>query len=504
MSISIGFEIERLINFALQNDLIEMSDIIYIRNHYMYLFKETNTKTYTIDEQLDYPDSILEQMYEYVITKNLDLGDNKDIITCKIMDILVPRPSIVQSKFTHAYINYDIKQALEYFYNLSVATNYIKSSDITRNHHWISNTKYGDLEITINLSKPEKDPKDIIKAKLQPVNGYPSCLLCLENEGFSGDYNRPSRFTHRVIPFCLNGETWYFQFSPYAYYTNHSIIFSSLHRDMKININTFKALFDFVDYVPHFIIGANADIPIVGGSILSHDHFQAGSHVFPMEQAQTLSQIKWKNNPDVHGAILHWPLSVIKLIGNKTNLLKLGNEILDKWINYNDLTVDIISHSTDRHNTLNPIVRKISDDKYEMYLILRNNRVSKDYPDGIFHPHKEFHHLKKENIGLIEAMGLAILPGRLEQELKQITNIIDNKTEINNINETHPLWPHKDFILGLIKKANSTNTTKQLIQEEVAKKFMQVLECSGVFKNNTIGVSAFKKFITHTDGEINN
>ena len=502
MSVCINFEIERLINFALQKDLIAPSDITYTRNHYMYLFKETTLKKYIIDEILDYPDSILKNMYDYVVSENLDIGDTEDIIKCRIMDILIPMPSVIRSKFKHAYVNYDIKQALEYFYNLSAASNYIKVTDITKNHKWLSKTRYGELEITINLSKPEKDPKEIAKAKLHPTNDYPNCLLCLENEGFAGDHTKPSRFTHRVIPLCLNGETWYFQFSPYAYYTNHSIIFSGTHRDMKISINTFNALFDFVDFVPHFIIGANADIPIVGGSILTHDHFQAGSHIFPMEKANILSQITWDEKPDVEGFILDWPLSVIKLIGDRIDLLELAEDILSKWINYSDPSVEILNHTTERHNTLNPIIRKIDADKYAMYLILRNNRTTTDYPDGIFHPHQEFHHIKKENIGLIEAMGLAILPGRLEKELEQITSILNSQTEIDNINESNPLWQHKEFIKELSQKFIATNATTKFIRKEVGRKFMQVLECSGVFKHDKSGLIAFKRFIEHLDGKI--
>ncbi len=368
MSVSISFEIERLINFAIQNCLIEPCDVNYIRNHYLNLFNETTPKKHDIDEILLYPDSILDNMYQYVVSNNLNLGSTEDIIKCRIMDVLIPRPNIVRSTFNLLHKNQGINLALEYFYKLSIASNYIKVVDIKKNQHWLTATKYGDLEITINLSKPEKDPKEIAKAKLHPKNDYPSCLLCLENEGFAGDYNKLSRFTHRIIPLNLNSETWYFQFSPYAYYTNHSIIFSSKHRDMKIGTDTFKALFDFVDLVPHYIIGANADIPIVGGSILTHDHFQAGSHVFPMEKAKILNEIVWNEAPQVNGYILDWPLSVIKIVGTKDDLLNLCMNILSKWLQYNDESVDIISYSTERHNTLNPIVRKTEDDKYKLYL----------------------------------------------------------------------------------------------------------------------------------------
>ena len=500
MSVCINFEIERLINFAIQNILIEPCDINYIRNHYLNLFNETTPKKYDIDENLLYPDLILENMYQYVVSNKLNLGATEDIIKCRIMDILIPRPNIVRSTFNLIHKNHGINLALQYFYNLSIASNYIKVTDIQKNQHWLTKTQYGDLEITINLSKPEKDPKEIAMAKLQPKSDHPNCLLCLENEGFAGDYNKPSRFTHRVIPLSLNDETWYFQFSPYAYYANHSIIFSSEHRDMKISSDTFKALFDFVDLVPQYIIGANADIPIVGGSILTHDHFQAGSHVFPMEKAKTHSEIIWNEVPNIKGYILDWPLSVIKLIGTKDDLLKLGVNILSKWVEYSDESVDIVHHTTERHNTLNPIVRKTEDDKYELYLILRNNRKNETYPDGIFHPHREFHNIKKENIGLIEAMGLAILPGRLDNELEQIAVLLNYPDKINDINKSHPLWQHKDFIKEVCRRYDPFKS--DFLKKEVGQKFMQVLECSGVFKNDNNGIAAFKRFITHINAQI--
>lgn len=503
----IKFEIERLINFALQKNLIDFGDTIYVRNHLLHLLGETTFKKYKIDETLDYPDSILENMYQYVKNNNLiNLGENEDIIKCNIMDILVPRPSIIRSKFKHAYVNYDVNQALEYFYQLSIASNYIKMADISKNQHWLSKTPYGELEITINLSKPEKDPKEIEKAKLEVSTDYPKCLLCLENEGFAGNLSKPSRYTHRTIPLCLNGETWYFQFSPYVYYNYHSIIFSAIHRDMKIDNTTFQALFDFVDFIPDYIIGANADIPIVGGSILSHDHFQAGCHTFPMDKAKIRHQISWSDFPDVKGFILEWPLSVIRLEGNKQDLMVISELILNEWISYSNKKIDIINYTTERHNAINPIVRKILPDKYQINLILRNNRRNEMYPDGIFHPHQELHHIKKENIGLIEAMGLAILPGRLHNELTQIKQILLQNDEniINEINNDHLLWKHKNWISELANlptKLTSGNINK-IIHNEVAKKFIQVLECSGVFKNDIDGKDAFAGFINHLGGNL--
>ena len=503
----IKFEIERLINYALQQGLIESTDVTYVRNHFLYLFGEKSYKNYKIEESLEYPDSILNNMYQYTQEHpQLKLGLNEDMIKCNIMDILVPRPSTIHSKFKHAYVNYDANQALEYFYQLNIASNYIKMADVAKNHHWLSKTPYGELEITINLSKPEKDPKEIAAAKLYPASDYPKCLLCAENEGFSGDYSKPSRFTHRVIPLCLNSENWFFQFSPYVYYNQHSIVFSAKHRDMQISQATIKSLFDFVDYIPSYIIGANADLPIVGGSILSHDHFQSGKHQFPMDKAIIRNLIAWTDYPDVKGYILEWPLSVIRLEGNRDDLLELSDHILKQWITYTDKSVDIIAYSTERHNTLNPIVRKLPPDKYQLNLILRNNRKSETYPDGIFHPHQELHHIKKENIGLIEAMGLAILPGRLDSELKLISQLLllNCITYIEEIDINHSLYQHKDWLFELITQhpAFTEATIQRILQHEVAKKFMQVLECSGVFKNTDEGKHAFNRFIKYSGGSI--
>lgn len=506
---NINYEIERLINFAIQHKLIKFTDKTYICNQFYYLLQikpqeEQQDTLNGIQETLEYPDQILNNIYEYVLDNSeLNLGLTKDMVTCRLMDVFIPHPSHIESQFKEIYANNGSSNALEYFYNLSIASNYIKMEDINKNQHWLSNTPYGDLEITINLSKPEKDPKEIEKAKRQKATGYPKCLLCLENEGYAGDYTKPSRFTHRIIPLSLNNETWYFQFSPYVYYNQHSIIFSKQHRDMKIDNNTFNALFDFVDMFPDYVIGANADIPIVGGSILSHDHFQAGKHIFPMDKAQVREVIKFNQYPKVKSEVLDWPLSVIRLRGNKTDLLNLSNKILKNWINYSDESVDVLNYTTERHNALNPILRKIDSNLYQLNLILRNNRRTEKYSYGIFHPHEHLHHIKKENIGLIEAMGLAILPGRLKNEMSLIEEVLlsPDRNAVSYINQGHPLWQHKDWIAEL--DACYQNITGLVIQDnikqEIGKKFMQVLECSGVFKNDSQGNSAFLRFIEYNN-----
>jgi UDPglucose--hexose-1-phosphate uridylyltransferase len=515
MKIDIKYEIERLINYAINQNLIEHSDRTYIRNRYFYLLNIWHSPNDNLseaqrvqlqNETLQYPDQILNNINKYCqVNGGLTLGDTPDIIKCNLMDIVTPRPSVVRSNFQHMYANHGIAKALQYFYQLSVASNYIKLADINKNHTWVADTNYGNLEITINLSKPEKDPKQIAQAKLQTATNYPKCLLCTENEGFAGDYTRHSRFTLRLIPLCLNGETWYFQFSPYLYYPEHSIIFSSVHRDMQVNLSTFKAMFDFVDFIPEYIIGANADIPIVGGSILNHDHFQAGNYYFPMESAKSRRSITWSDYPEVSGYILDWPLSVISLTGCREDLISLSNKILQHWLDYSDETVDILNYTTERHNALNPILRRLESNNYRMYLILRNNRKSHEHPDGIFHPHEHLHHIKKENIGLIEAMGLAILPGRLDNELKLIEQILltNDIAQISAINEEHTLWRHKPWLMDLRKTYSKFNKTTiwQYLEKEVGKKFAHVLECSGVFKNDHAGLSAFDRFVTFSEGK---
>lgn len=539
---SIHFEIERLINYALQQELIAQCDVIYVRNQYYYLLElehkgeleqghgsqtrlsrithacgvrgvaETGSRDSSsgmTEERLEYPDSFLDNIYAYLLTKPelmAKLGLNRDMVLCKIMSLVIAMPSQVITKFQYLNTQHGINKAIDYFYRLSIASNYIKLLDIQKNQHWLSTTPYGNLEITINLSKPEKDPKEIALAKLQVSTSYPKCLLCIENQGFSGDYSKPSRHTHRLIPLTLNGQQWHFQFSPYVYYNEHSIILSDTHRDMRISRDTYTALLDFVDIVPDYIIGANTDIPIVGGSILSHDHFQAGRHTFPMDMAKVRQVVSYTEYPKVKAAILDWPLSVIRLHGTREDLLNLGEEILKQWIKYSDNSVEIINSTNgNRHNALNPIVRKLNANNYQLDLILRNNRKNENHPDGIFHPHQHLHHIKKENIGLIEAMGLAILPGRLATQLESIAQILlaKDKNQITTIDNNHPLYIHKDWLQELYNSTTllTSHTINDFLRAEVGKKFMQVLECSGVFKSTASGNLAFQRFIEFSGGK---
>ena len=511
---NIYHEVSNLISYALKMQLIESNDINYIRNQYFDLlqlnYNDINqcqvlsTNQYTSA----YSDDILNNIYTYITaTSPILTALGEDVVKCKIMNILIPLPSVIHKQFDNIKQLQGMDKALDWFYHLSVASNYIKVAYNNRNCVWSCQTQYGNITLTINLAKPEKDSRQIAQMQLTPSQTYPTCSLCIENEGFAGNQSQNSRFVHRIIPLQLNKEQWYFQFSPYMYYNYHSIILNAQHRPMQININTFHALFDFVDIAPNYIIGANADLPIVGGSILNHDHFQAGIYTFPMEHAIPKYPITWNKYPQVQSHILQWPMSVIKLHGSKADLLNLSTHILDTWLNYSDTTVDILNQSSGKqHNTLNPILRKINSDTYQLYLILRNNITSAINPDGVFHSHQKFHHIKKENIGIIEAMGLAILPGRLQQELELLEQELcnNNSNWIHNINSQHILWKHKDWIEELLTQSanlNNINLT-DYIKQQIANKFIQVMECCGVFKSNPLGLKAWQKFITACVGHV--
>lgn len=500
-------QIERLINFGLQQQLIKDSDIIYIRNQYLELFNLNYIENVNLTtEQLQYPDNILNSIYE-LLTKECPallnyLGKTKDSISNRIMNVLIDKPSSVINNFMQHVNTHGISLALDHFYQKSIASYYIKMQDVTKNKHWQITTNYGIMEVTINLSKPEKDPKAIAMAKQQQDNNikYPKCLLCIENEGFSGNYNHPARQNHRLLPLTLNNQTWFFQFSPYVYYHQHAIIINPNHSDMQIDSNTFNAFFDFVDLIPEYIIGSNSDIPIVGGSILTHDHYQAGKYVFPVEKAQVQFKFELPSYPKVELVILNWPITTLRLIGKRQDLQQLAELTLAKWKSYTNPDLDIIAYSNQeiRHNAITPILRKLNQDQYCLYLMLRNNCTSTKYPDGIFHPHSNLHHIKKENIGLIEAMGLAILPGRLEQEILLIkTLLLHNQSKIKNLSSDSPIYKHKAWIEYLYNKYKAFSNTQinKIIDNEIGHVFELVLEDCGVFKNNEDGEQGLRQFL---------
>ncbi len=406
------------------------------------------------------------------------------------------KASEVINTFNNLYSNSPI-EATNYYFKLSIASNYIRKSRTDKNILWKTSTNYGDLDLTINLSKPEKDPKEIAKAKLIKSSSYPKCLLCKENEGFYGNLNHPARQTHRIIPMTINNNEWFLQYSPpYTYYNEHCILLNSKHTPMKISKTTFENLLGFVDKIPHYFAGSNADLPIVGGSILSHDHYQGGHYTFAMEKAEIDKHYNIEKYKNVCVGRVNWPMSVLRLSSsNKNDLISLAEDILLKWKNYSDESVNILSHTNDTmHNTITPIARK-RNDKYELDLVLRNNRTSDEHPLGIFHPHAEVHHIKKENIGLIEVMGLAVLPARLKDEIAIIKEYLLSKAP--TISKDEIVNKHSDWYNYIIEKYNDINISNvdSILKTEIGYKFLEVLHHAGVFKRDDKGLSAFDKFV---------
>ncbi|MEG1482367.1 UDP-glucose--hexose-1-phosphate uridylyltransferase [Clostridium sp.] len=493
----INHEINRLINFALNKCLITELDAIYSTNMLLGTLNLSEFHKEDIEEDLVEPSSILNNILDYAVSENIieNTITQRDLFDTKIMNCVMPRPSEVISNFNEKY-SISKKDATDYYYNLSIASNYIRKDRIDKNIVWKTSTEYGDLDITINLSKPEKDPKDIIKSKSLKSTSYPKCLLCKENEGFYGNLNHPARETHRIIPLTLNKASWFLQYSPYTYYNEHCIVLNGEHSPMKISKDTFKNLLDFVDIIPHYFAGSNADLPIVGGSILSHDHYQGGNYTFAMDKAPIEKTFPIKSFEDITVGRVKWPMSVIRVSGSsKDRVIDLCDHILTEWRNYSDPTVDILSFSnSEPHNTITPIAR-FRNNNYEVDLVLRNNRTTDEYPLGIFHPHNEVHHIKKENIGLIEVMGLAVLPARLKDELQLIKeNLLSNVSDISS-NET--ISKHADWYCYLKNKYSTftDNSIDDILRDEVGLKFSEVLSHSGVFKRNITGENAFDKFI---------
>ena len=480
-------QINRLLNFALQNQLIHQEDEEYSANLFIDLFKLDQFNREIIDEKLLVCDEILDKMLEYAIQQGWieNNSTEKDLFDTRIMNCVMPRPSEVVAKFKADY-SISPLMATKNYYAMSIASNYIRKSRVDKNVSWHSDSRYGSIQISINLSKPEKDPKEIAKAKLLATSQYPKCLLCKENVGFSGDFNKPARQNHRIIPLTLDHQSYYLQYSPYVYYNEHCIVFNEDHIPMEINTNTFKRLLDFVEQFPHYFLGSNADLPIVGGSILSHDHFQGGSFHFPIEEAKVIQTYPSSTYEDVKIELIEWPLSTMRLKGkNKEHLQIVATHILNKWIDYSDESVDIIAHTHTRHNTITPIVR-YKNDQFELDLVLRNNRCIEQYPDGIFHPHPHLHHIKKENIGLIEVMGLAILPARLVKELNEVKEYLMHQTTMEN-----PLY--LEWVKEIEMKYNGQDIDS-FLNQEVGNVFVEVLEDAGVFKMNEKGIEAFIRF----------
>lgn len=500
--IDINNELNRLLNFALQKNLIKEDDLIYSSNMLIGTLGLDDFNLVKIDETLETSTEILENILDFAVSKGMieDTITERDLFDTKIMNCLMPRPSEVRAEFNKHYEN-SPKEATDYFYNLSIASNYIRKDRVKKNLIWKTETPYGDLDITINLSKPEKDPKDIAKAKLVKSTSYPKCLLCKENEGFFGNLNHPARQTHRLIPLEFNSKNWFLQYSPYTYYNEHCIILNSEHTPMKINKTAFENLINFLDVLPHYFAGSNADLPIVGGSILSHDHYQGGRYTFAMEKAPIEKTYTLQEFKNVSIGRVKWPMSVLRLSStDKNKLIDAADYILKSWRKYSDPSVEILSKSNgEPHNTITPISRK-RDGKYELDLVLRNNRTSDEYPLGIFHPHNEVHHIKKENIGLIEVMGLAVLPARLKTELSSIKEcLLKNETSISQYEN---LSKHNDWYKNMLSKYSSITEANvdDILQNEVGLIFLEVLCHAGVFKRDDKGLAAFDKFVASLNG----
>ncbi|WP_243387495.1 UDP-glucose--hexose-1-phosphate uridylyltransferase [Bacillus kexueae] len=500
MTKELSLQIGRLIQYGLQKQLISKWDVEYCVNRLLDIFQMDEYEEVEVPkEALDSPVSILSRLLDIAYERGI-ISENtvtyRDLLDTKIMGCLTPRPSEVVRTFKRLY-DENKEEATRYFYELSKDVHYIRTDRIAKNEHWFSETDYGRLEVTINLSKPEKDPKAIAAAKKLKSSAYPKCLLCKENVGYNGRLNHPARQNLRVVPIELDGEGWRMQYSPYVYYNEHAIVLCDEHRPMVINEGTFRRLLQFVDQFPHYFIGSNADLPIVGGSILSHDHYQGGNHTFPMANAPIEESFSLRE--DVQLGIVRWPMSVLRLTSTSyEKLVENATEILSLWRAYSDETVGVFASTNgEPHNTITPIARK-NGDQFELDLVLRNNRTSKEHPLGIFHPHTEVHHIKKENIGLIEVMGLAVLPGRLKEEMELIAHyLVDG--DLKRLKENEKTAKHFEWAEAILNRYENItkDTVGNILRHEVGKVFSTVLEHAGVFKRTSEGKEAFRRFIHH-------
>ena len=498
----ISTAIQQLVNYGLDTGLILPDDEIYIRNQ---LLMTMQLDDFTAPEgEVCYTDleSILKTLVDDAVARGVcaDNSTARDLFDTKLMGVLTPRPSIVRANFEERYENEGPQAATDWFYKFSQDTDYIRRYRIKRDLKWVTKTPYGDLDITINLSKPEKDPKAIAAAKLAPQSAYPKCQLCAENEGYAGRMNHPARQNHRIIPLELDSGSWYLQYSPYVYYNEHCIVLNAEHTPMRISAATFRRLLDFTKLFPHYFLGSNADLPIVGGSILSHDHFQGGHYTFAMERAPVEEPVRFRGFDDIRAGIVKWPMPVLRLnCASADRIVDLAERITCVWRDYNDEAAGIVSETDGvPHNTVTPIARR-DGVRYELDLVLRNNRTTEEYPLGVFHPHAALHHIKKENIGLIEVMGLAVLPARLKGELAALEQAVLSGADIR-ADET--LGKHADWVEELKTRYTFTpENTADILRREVGAVFAQVLEDAGVFKRNEAGRAAFRCFLGTADQE---
>ena len=486
--------IKDLVGYALRTGLIEEYDRTWAVNS---LLQAMGMDSWEEPQQVkDRPlEDILKELLDDAAARGRIEDDttSRDLFDTELMGRLTPRPAQVIREFQRLY-QADPKAATDWFYRFSQDTDYIRRYRIARDVKWKAATPYGDMDITINLSKPEKDPKAIAAAKAAPQTSYPKCQLCRENEGYAGRLNHPARQNHRIIPITINQENWFLQYSPYVYYNEHCIVLNGRHTPMKIDKATFRKLLDFIKQFPHYFVGSNADLPIVGGSILSHDHFQGGCYTFAMEKAQVERTITFRGFEDVEAGIVKWPMSVIRLrCKDDQRLVELADRILAAWRGYTDEAAFVFAETDgEPHNTITPIAR-MREGQFELDLVLRNNITTAEYPLGVYHPHQELHHIKKENIGLIEVMGLAVLPSRLKNELNGVAQALVRGDDLR-ADET--LAKHADWAEEL--KTHYTFTAEnaeEILRREVGAVFAQVLEHAGVFKCTPEGREAFLRFI---------
>ena len=498
-----------LVKYGLTTGLVEKEDAVFTANSLLELFRLDDIEDSVFEKYVSQPswtqkeaeerlEGILEDMMTYAYDNGLMENNSivyKDLFDTKIMGLLVARPSQIRNKFNYLYEKESPLAATDYFYKLSCDSNYIRRQRIKKDQKWTTDTEFGSLDITINLSKPEKDPKAIAAARNAKQSSYPKCQLCKENEGYAGRVNHPARQNHRIIPVTINNSEWFFQYSPYVYYNEHCIVFNSAHTPMKIERATFGKLLDFVTMFPHYFVGSNADLPIVGGSILTHDHFQGGHYTFAMAKAPIEKEISFEGFEDVKAGIVKWPMSVIRISSSdKERLIELADRILLTWRGYSDQEAFILAETEgEPHNTITPIARKRGDD-YELDLVLRNNITTDEHPLGVYHPHAHLHHIKKENIGLIEVMGLAVLPARLKEEMLELEQALLTGRDLRS---TETLASHADWVESFLPKYDTIDESNvtDIIREEIGLVFSEVLECAGVYKCTEEGRKYFQRFI---------
>lgn len=490
--------IQKLIDYSIKNELITVDDIYVVRNNFMHVLNLNDWKNTPSTYNGETIDDILKPIIDYACEKELitDTSNSRDLFDTLLMGFLTPMPREIISEFNKRY-EISPSKATDWYYDYSCKLNYVRAERIKKDLRWVYSTEYGDLDITINCSKPEKDPRDIAAAKKESSARYPKCQLCPENAGFAGTLNHPARQNLRPIPLNVANQKWQMQYSPYGYYNEHCIVFNTEHTPMKIDESVFGKLFDIIDYLPHYFIGSNADLPIVGGSILSHEHFQGGRYTFAMEKAEIETEFTIPSYQRVKAGIVKWPMSVIRLSStNKDELSKCCDYVLQKWKVYTDDSVTIFAETDgEEHNTITPIARK-SGDNYVCDMVLRNNFTTEDRPLGLFHPNPSLHHIKKENIGLIEVMGLAVLPARLAKEIKELEKAIVEKQNLDSIPN---LSSHATWIKEIIQKYPdiTSENAPHILKQEIGAVFLEVLCDAGVFKRTADGKKAFMRFIEY-------